>query len=105
MNKRPNDTAKITAPGKVTLIGHIDVPREQVAVVTAALAEHITLTRNEPGCLVFEVTPDYAVFGRFSVYEEFANIGAFHAHQRRIKGSAWEAVTANAKRDYSVTGI
>ena len=47
----------MTAP-RIRLSGHIDVPHERRAAVAEALPEHVRLTRAEPGCLRFEVTPD-----------------------------------------------
>ena len=98
-------TSKVTNPGKVILRGHLEVAKDQVAAVTEALVLHSELTRNEPGCLMFEVTPDYNSYGRFLVYEEFTNIAAFHAHQKRIIGTKWEAATATAQRFYEVIGL
>jgi len=43
--------------GKIRLTGHLDVPADRFAGIRAALPEHIRLTRAEPGCEVFEVTP------------------------------------------------
>ena len=86
---------------KVTLSGYILVPEADREAVAAALPVHIDATRGEPGCLVFEVTrADEA--GRFDVYEEFVDRGAFEAHQARVKASEWGAVTARVERHYTV---
>lgn len=90
---------------KVTLQGTILVPEADLDAVTAALPEHITLTRREPGCLVFEVTPDESRPGRYVIYEEFADAKAFRAHQARVKDSPWGDITHNVERHYTITGL
>lgn len=87
---------------KIYLDGHIDVPTERMAAVSAALADHIALTRAEPGCLKFEVTPCSAVSGRFLVSEIFTDQSAFDAHQNRTRASSWFRVTEGIARDYTI---
>jgi len=43
---------------KVTLTGHTIVPRAALEIVPAELATHITLTCEELGCVIFEVSQD-----------------------------------------------
>ncbi len=75
---------------------------EQAARVRAHLAEHIRLTRAEPGCLSFEVAPtaDPLVW---RVEVRFATRAAFEAHQIRAAASLWAAATAGIRRDYTLT--
>ncbi|MDO1581343.1 putative quinol monooxygenase [Rhizobium oryzicola] len=87
---------------RVYLDGHIDVPAERLEAVTAALPQHIALTRAEAGCLKFEVVPSETVAGRFLVSEVFTDQEAFDAHQARTKASEWFQVTAGIPRDYSI---
>lgn len=87
---------------KVFLNGHIDVPADRLAAVTAALPQHIALTRAEAGCLSFEVEPCPNNAGRFLVAEVFVNQAAFDAHQLRTRASNWAQVTAGIPRDYTV---
>jgi quinol monooxygenase YgiN len=87
---------------KVTLEGHIIVPDEDLESVKSALANHIVLTRNEPGCLMFEVNVDESDPCRFNVYEEFTDRSAFEAHQQRVKTSDWGKLTRDVSRHYSV---
>jgi len=91
--------------GKVVLSGYIEVPVAELAAVTAALPEHIKQTREEAGCLFFDVHPDEAVGGKFLVYEEFVSPAAFAAHQRRVRDSAWGRITQDVVRHYQVTGL
>jgi len=88
---------------KVYLNGHIDVPADRIDTVIVALEEHIALTRQEVGCISFEVTPDPKVQGRFSVSECFIDQAAFDAHQTRTKASPWAQVTEGIPRDYVIT--
>ncbi|EEE36956.1 antibiotic biosynthesis monooxygenase domain protein [Rhodobacteraceae bacterium KLH11] len=85
------------------LKGHIMVPTDRIEAVRAALPEHITLTRAEPGCISFEVTEDTDIPGRFNVSEVFENKAAFEAHQARTKASDWFQVTQGIPREYSIT--
>jgi len=71
--------------------------------VLAALGLHIRLTREEEGCLVFDVTQDSENPNRFDVYEEFVDEQAFTLHQQRVRESSWGAITSNVERHYQVT--
>ncbi len=88
--------------GKVILSGYIDIPENELEVVKTALDKHIELTRNEVGCLIFEVTQSSELSTRFTVYEEFTDKAAFESHQARVKASDWGRVTGNVKRTYSI---
>ena len=85
------------------LKGFIIVPDEDLAVVKAELPVHARLTRQEPGCMKFEVTQDPDEPNRFNVYEEFVDEPAFKAHQQRVQSSRWGTVTANVQRNYEIT--
>ena len=89
----------------VTLEGYIDVPEPQQMAVRIALPTHIRLTREEPGCLRFDVTEDADTPGRFHASEAFLNAAAFDAHQTRAQASDWAKVSADAERHYQVTGL
>lgn len=93
MEKTPN----------IVLTGHIDVPKDRIAAVRAALPAHIALTRAEPGCLSFQVVEDRNHPGRFNVSERFIDRTAFDAHQTRTKASDWAQITAGIPREYSIT--
>lgn len=77
---------------------------EEAARVTAALDEHIRLTRAEAGCISFNVTAtdDPLVW---EVAEEFTDPAAFDAHQTRAGASDWAAQTAGIERKYKITGM
>ncbi|WP_116131787.1 putative quinol monooxygenase [Tropicimonas sp. IMCC34043] len=90
------------SPRGLRLSGHIDVPAARLAAVTAALPDHIRLSRAEPGCLLFDVTPDPARPGRFNVSERFVDRAAFEAHQARVGASDWGKITEGLPRSYRI---
>lgn len=77
---------------------------EEADVVTSYLPEHVELTRNEPGCISFEVSPtqDPLVW---SVEERFTDPEAFRAHQERAASSPWGRMTSAIARDYTISGL
>ncbi|MBO6896337.1 MAG: antibiotic biosynthesis monooxygenase [Shimia sp.] len=89
----------------IKLTGYIDVPADRVEAVSKALPRHVALTRAEPGCLSFDVTPDVSVPGRFQVAELFTDQKAFDAHQTRTKSSEWATVTADIPRTYQIEDL
>ncbi|MEM7207314.1 MAG: antibiotic biosynthesis monooxygenase [Pseudomonadota bacterium] len=88
---------------KIILKGHIVIPKADLITVREELVTHIELTRQEPGCLVFEIEQDSTDEHTFHVYEEFANREAFEAHQDRVKASRWGQVSRNVVRHFEVT--
>ncbi|CAM2962708.1 putative quinol monooxygenase [Moritella viscosa] len=87
---------------KVILKGFIIVPTADLSAIKKALISHKELTRNEPGCLMFNVTQSEINLNRFDVYEEFINKAAFEQHQVRVKNSAWGKAAANVERHYEI---
>lgn len=91
--------------GEVRLSGYLRCKNDSEAeLVKEHLPAHIALTRAEPGCISFEVTPtaDTLVW---TVEECFADSDAFRAHQERVAASEWGAMTSGIARDYTVTGL
>jgi quinol monooxygenase YgiN len=89
----------------IKLTGYIDVPADRVEAVTKALPRHVALTRAEPGCLSFDVTPEVSVPGRFQVAELFTDQEAFDAHQSRTKSSEWASITTDIPRTYQIEDL
>lgn len=92
-------------PFEVRLTGRLICgSAEQAAIVRSRLAEHVCLTRAEPGCLTFsvEATDDPLVWW---VEESFTDREAFLLHQSRTRASAWAVATAGILRDYEVFGL
>lgn len=92
----------MSANQRVYLNGHIDVPVAHWDAVVLALPTHISLTREEPGCISFKVTQSNSVECRFLVAEIFEDQAAFEAHQERTKESEWAIVSADCPRDFKI---
>lgn len=90
---------------KVILKGHVIVPDSDIAAVKTELINHIELTRQESGCLVFNVSQDTGNLNRFNVYEEFTDRNSFANHQDRVRRSTWGTITVNVERHYEITGV
>ena len=88
---------------KIKLAGYILVPSDDLELVKAELINHITLTRQEEGCIVFEVSQDIENLNKFFVYEEFTSQRTFELHQARVKNSKWGDLSKNAERHYEIT--
>ncbi|MCB6177203.1 antibiotic biosynthesis monooxygenase [Rhodobacter sp. Har01] len=89
----------------ITLTGHLICSGEaEAALVRAHLPDHIRLTRAEPGCVSFLVTPteDPLVW---RVEESFADAPAFQAHQTRSRASAWWQATCHIGREFQTRGL
>lgn len=73
-----------------------------VSIVERFLPKHVELSRDEPGCLRFEVTQtdDPLVW---NVSEQFTDQASFDSHQARVKASEWGHATAHIQRDYTIT--
>lgn len=93
------------APKKIRLQGYMDVTTDRITAVSKAVVDHIRLTRAEPGCISFEVTPCPTVEGRFLVAETFENRAAFDHHQTRTGKSIWAEITAGLPREYEITEV
>lgn len=89
----------------VVLKGHITVNMECLEQVKLQLETHIQLTKQEPGCLQFEVYQDDFQSNRFNVYEVFIDDDAFLYHQQRVKTSRWGELTINAERHYHISRL
>ena len=73
----------------------------EAARVRRYLPDHIALSRAQPGCLSFDVTPtaDPLIW---QVEETFLDRASFEAHQQRSRASVWFAQTASIKRVYQI---
>lgn len=88
---------------KVVLSGFIIVPKQDLKTIKAELAQHIRLTRQEAGCIVFNVIQNEELSTRFDVYEEFVDQQAFEHHQKRVKQSNWGKLTKDVQRHYQIS--
>ncbi|WP_394182080.1 putative quinol monooxygenase [Yoonia maritima] len=87
-------------PGNVRLTGTIVIPADQLEDLVPLLEEHIVLTRQEPGCLHFDVTQDAETPELFHVSELFTCEDAFAAHQKNGAARRWGPASANLSRDF-----
>jgi quinol monooxygenase YgiN len=78
--------------------------QDQARIVLDHLPEHVRLTRAEPGCVLFNVTPtgDPLVW---DVEEHFENEAVFRAHQERGRHSRWGRMSAGIERRYSIEAL
>jgi quinol monooxygenase YgiN len=76
----------------------------EAQAVRSHRAEHISLTRAEPGCLSFDIddTDDPMVF---EVMESFTDRPAFDAHQARTRESRWFNATKGILRNFRLEEV
>ena len=86
----------------VVLTGYIKVSRSERRVIQQHLVQHIQNTRQEAGCLAFEVNQSAEDDCVFTVFECFKDQAAFESHQARVKVSLWGVISRNAERVYSI---
>lgn len=74
----------------------------ELAALRQHLPDHIRLSRAEPGCLRFDITPsDDPMIWKVS--ELFADEAGFEAHKARTAASPWAEATRNIRRDITAT--
>ena len=88
--------------GAVCLTGTIRCAPDETELLRAAIADHVELSRAEPGCLAFDIraTADPCVY---EVSEGFRDEAAFAAHQARTRASPWWRITRQMPRDFEIT--
>jgi len=90
------------ALSKVILQGYVIVADADLADVKRGLVSHVKLTRQEEGCLVFDVYQDTENMNRFNVYEEFTSQKAFELHQQRLSNTEWGKVSTKLEKHYKM---
>jgi quinol monooxygenase YgiN len=85
----------------ITLTGTIRCAPDEVAIPSAAIPEHVRLTRTEPGCVHFVILPT-ADRCLFEVEERFADAAAFATHQARTRASPWWSRTGHMVREFRI---
>jgi quinol monooxygenase YgiN len=68
--------------------------------ISHLVAEHVRLTRAEPGCLSFDIVRSHEDPCRFAVREAFRDRAAFEAHGARTRASAWWHQTQTVRREF-----
>ncbi|KAB7896780.1 antibiotic biosynthesis monooxygenase [Rouxiella sp. S1S-2] len=77
---------------------------EESNLVRHHLPEHMRLTKDEAGCVSFEVT-ETADPLIWKVEELFTNKETFATHQVRTKASLWGSETRTIVREYEISEI
>ena len=80
------------------------MPDKDLLAVREELPNHIRLTLQEEGCLLFEVFQDEHNPSCFNVHEEFSDSHSFEAHQERVRNSRWGELTSDLERRYQIDG-
>jgi len=88
-------------PGMVALTGTIIIPTDMQAALIPLLEQHKAFTRQEPGCLKFDVTQDTDDSTLFHVDELFEDEAAFAHHQSEGAARPWGAASKNLTRDFN----
>ena len=86
----------------VRIEGYLIIPKSHLAAVMEALPHHIELTRQEQGCVSFEVTQNADNPNRLDVAEVFRDQAAFEFHQQRSRTSPWWEVSSAAERHFEI---
>ena len=89
--------------GKVIVRGTIRCQPDEVDALLRALADHVALSRAEPGCVQFDIVQSAHDPCCFGVTEEFIDRTAFEAHTARTRASSWWAASQHFTRDIVVT--
>lgn len=93
--------AVAVTPAPVALGGRlICADRGQMLTALTGLPAHIEASRAEPGCLRFDIWQDDDPMV-WHLAELFADEAAFAAHQDRMRGSDWGAMSAALTRDFT----
>ena len=71
--------------------------------VSALIPAHVAATRDERGCLDYEIWRSMADPVCFAVRAVYRDREALAAHQVRTSGSDWGRVTGGATRDFRLT--
>ncbi|MEG3111219.1 antibiotic biosynthesis monooxygenase [Pantoea sp. T14] len=77
---------------------------DEAELVRQYLPGHKELTREETGCVSFEVT-ETADPLIWKVEELFTNQATFDAHQKRTRASVWGRETSAITREYEISEV
>lgn len=77
---------------------------DDMKIIETYLPDHITLSREEPGCLTFTVTQSANPLVWY-VDETYVDQAAFEAHQARNRTSVWWQKSQGLVRDFQITQV
>ena len=84
--------------------GTITCAPDELDMFLSAVAEHIALTRAEPGNLEFDIRQSEPDSCKFLVTERFVDRAAFDAHSNRTRASEWWGKTNHIPRELEYSG-
>ncbi len=84
--------------GKVAVVGDISTHPGTFEEYLAAMRVHAAASREEPGCLRFDVLIPFEGRGRLLVYELFRDRDALEAHRTSERMEAFRARTRDLVR-------
>ncbi|SLN41870.1 Antibiotic biosynthesis monooxygenase [Aquimixticola soesokkakensis] len=90
---------------RVMLTGTLTCAPTEVEDLLSLMAKHIRLSRNEPGCLDFDLWQDELTPHVFHLSEVFRSEAALQAHQDRTHSSDWGRVTKDMRRDFKTVHL
>ncbi|MGJ8583258.1 MAG: putative quinol monooxygenase [Marinosulfonomonas sp.] len=73
----------------IVITGTLTCTPQDLEMVQVEVAEHVRLTRAEPGCISFSIDPSETDPCIFIVRERFVDQAAFDAHTARTRASQW----------------
>lgn len=86
----------------IVVSGSITCEPNDLDMLSAAVDEHIRLTRAEAGCIEFDIVQSAPGSGKFVISERFVDRAAFDAHTARTRASNWWAKTQHIPRDITI---
>lgn len=88
--------------GHIAISGTITCQPDDLDLVLVLLPDHIALSQQEPGCLLFTIVQTGAGACVFDVSERFVDQNAFDAHTARTRKSIWWQKTQHIPRNLTV---
>lgn len=89
--------------GNIILTGTITCTPDDLDMVVMRVKDHIRLTRQEVGCIKFDIIQSQDDPCVFNVSERFVDQVAFDAHTARTRASLWWEKTKHIPRDIQKT--
>lgn len=88
--------------GNIVINGTIICTPDDIDMVVERVAEHVRLTRLEPGCIMFNITQSDDDPCVFNVSERFVDQAAFDTHSTRTRASVWWEKSKHIPRDMNI---
>lgn len=89
--------------GNIVLIGTITCTPDDLDMLITHIKDHIRLSRQEVGCIKFDIIQSKDDPCKFNVSERFVDQAAFDSHSARTRASLWWQKTKHIPRDIQKT--